>query len=240
MEPVRLQKYLAGAGVASRRKAEELICQGRVSINGNRITELGTKVCEGDTVMVDEKPVRLKSVKKYVMLNKPVGIVTTVKDQFGRKTVMDLVQEAGIRLFPVGRLDYDTSGLLLLTNDGDLTYRLTHPRHNIDKTYLAEVAGIPREEELVRFRRGLSIENYITAPAQVQLLSTTSKGNAILKITIHEGRNRQVRKMCSAIGHPVHTLQRVSMGPLQIGNLEPGQWRDLTEKELKQLQQLGE
>ena len=232
---VRLQKYLADAQVASRRKAEEIIIEGRVSVNGKTITELGTKVEDGDTVCVDGKEVRPAEKLIYIMLHKPDGYVTTAKEQFGRPAVLDLV-DCGYRVYPVGRLDYDTSGLLLLTNDGELTYKLTHPKHNVEKTYIAQVEGTPTEDEMKHFREGLEIEDYKTAPAKIKILK---KGTlTTLKIVIHEGKNRQVRKMCEAIGHRVRRLKRVATGSLSLGSLEKGKYRYLTDKEIEYLKTL--
>ncbi|TYQ15747.1 UNVERIFIED_CONTAM: 23S rRNA pseudouridine2605 synthase [Acetivibrio alkalicellulosi] len=229
MDTVRLQKYLADSGVASRRKAEELIRQGRVSVNGNITTELGTKVQNNDIIYLDGKEVKKEEKKVYIVLNKPVDYVSTVKDQFNRPTVIDLVKVKE-RIFPVGRLDYDTSGLLILTNDGSLTYRLTHPKHEIKKVYLATIEGLPTKEEIEKFEKGLKIEDYITAPAKFKIVEG-SKRSSIVEITIHEGKNRQVRKMCQAIGHPVLQLMRISFGNIHLGDLKEGQWRE--EKTLK-------
>ena len=232
---VRLQKYLADAGIASRRKAEEIISSGRVSVNGEIITQLGTKVEDGDEVCVDGRQVFPTEKNVYIMLHKPDGYVTTAKEQFGRPAVLDLI-DCGCRVYPVGRLDYDTSGLLLLTNDGDLTYRLTHPKHNVAKTYIALVEGTPTEEEMRRFRAGLEIEDYVTAPAKIKILKKDSL--TTLKIVIHEGKNRQVRKMCDAIGHKVRRLKRVATGRLSLGSLEKGKYRHLTEEEIEYLKSL--
>jgi len=239
---IRLQKWLAMAGVASRRKAEDMIAAGRVSLNGTVATELGTKAdTEMDTVAVDGKQVEIVNKKVYIMLNKPEGAVTTVTDTHGRPTVMDFVPD-DIRLFPVGRLDADTSGLLLLTNDGDWADKLTHPRHQIKKTYVAIVKGVPTAKELGEFRQGLIIEpgEKKTAPAEIRVeerqpIPGTKFQNAKLRITIHEGRNRQVRKMCEVIGHKVINLKRVEFAGLKLGPLEKGKWRNLTGKELKML-----
>lgn len=233
---IRLQKFLADAGIASRRKAEEIILQGRVSINGNIVTQLGTRVQDGDIVQVDHKEITTQEKSVYIMLHKPVGCVATVKDQFDRKTVLDYINIKE-RVYPVGRLDYDTSGLLLLTNDGALTYKLTHPKHNIEKTYIAKVFGVPTHEELEHFRNGLEIEDYVTAPAKITIVKK-AKDTSILKISIIEGRNRQVRKMCSAINHNVITLKRVSEGGLKLGDLEKGQYRHLTLEEINYLKNL--
>lgn len=234
MSEIRLQKYLAECGVASRRKAEELISQGRVSVNGILVTEMGCKVSFADRVEVDGKAVSPENAKVYILLNKPVGYVTTAKDQFARKTVLDLIEGIDERIYPVGRLDYDTSGLLLLTNDGEFTYRLTHPKHELTKIYIADVKGVPTEVELERFKKGLKIEDYFTSPANIKILEDYKSG-AIIEVRIHEGRNRQVRKMCEAIGHEVKKLKRVAMGRLELGSLQEGNWRFLSQDELKLL-----
>ena len=234
MSEIRLQKFLAESGVASRRKAEDLIKQGRVSVNGTIVTEMGLKVKIQDKVKVDGKAVGFEDKKIYIMLNKPVGYVTTVKDQFARKTVIDLVEGIGERIYPVGRLDYDTSGLLLMSNDGDFTYKLTHPRHEMKKVYIAKIKGVPLEQEMSRFRKGLEIEGGKTAPASFRILELY-KQNCLVEIIIHEGKNRQVRKMCDAIGHPVITLKRIAIGELHLGDLPEGKWRHLKEHELKTL-----
>jgi 23S rRNA pseudouridine2605 synthase len=234
MTEMRLQKYLAESGVASRRKAEQLIQQGRVRVNGQVVAEMGFKVTGEEIIEVDDKRAKLEEKKVYVLLNKPAGYVTTAKDQFGRRTVLDLLADIRERIYPVGRLDYDTSGLILLTNDGDFTYRLTHPRHEVNKIYTAEVEGIPTPEELNRFSKGLQIEDYTTAPAKIRILMQQN-GNAELEVRIHEGKNRQVRKMCDAIGHPVIKLKRVAIGKVHLGELSEGQWRHLTENEIRAL-----
>lgn len=231
---MRLQKFLAHAGIASRRAAEDLIKQGRVEVNGLTITGMGVTVTESDIVAVDGKAIKNEKEKIYIMLNKPVGYVSSAKDQFGRPTVLDLIAGVNIRLYPVGRLDYDTSGLILLTNDGDFTYQLTHPKHEIEKVYEALISGIPTNEEIIRFRNGLTIEDYTTSPANI-LIKEKIKGNALVHITIHEGKNRQVRKMCAAIGHNVITLKRMSIGPIALGNLPEGKWRNLSGIELKNI-----
>lgn len=234
---MRLQKYLAEAQVASRRKAEEIILEGRVNVNGKKVTELGTKVeSEIDEITVDGKKVEICEKMVYIMLNKPDGCVTTVKDQFGRKSVIDYVKDVGERVYPVGRLDYDTSGLLIITNDGELTYRLTHPKHNIEKTYIAEVDKVPDEEAMKKFRNGIIIDGRKTAPAKIKIIK---KGKlTTLNIKIKEGRNRQVRKMCAAIGCNVITLKRIATGKLELGNLEKGKYRYLTDEEIKYIKNL--
>lgn len=234
MSDMRLQKFLAHAGVASRRAAENIIKQGRVSINGAIITEMGTTVSSSDIIAVDGKVIGSSEEKIYIMLNKPVGCVSSVKDQFGRPTVLDLVKDLNYRLYPVGRLDYDTSGLILLTNDGSFTYQLTHPKHEIDKVYEALIYGIPTVEEIRSFENGLQIDGYVTSPARL-LIKEKIGDNALVHITIHEGKNRQVRKMCEAIGHKVLTLKRISIGPVALGDLDEGKWRNLSEHELNSI-----
>lgn len=225
-EDVRLQKYMAECGVASRRKCEEIINAGRVMVNGILVVEQGIQVePEVDTVAVDGQIISHCQQKLYLMLHKPKGVVTTVSDQFGRKNVLDLIQ-CSQRIFPVGRLDYDTEGLLLLTNDGEFAYQLTHPKCEIEKCYEAKVKGIPDEKDLKKLRTGIEIDGRLTAPAKAEW-----KNNK-LYLTIHEGRNRQVRKMLDGVGHPVIELKRISLGKLQLGELPVGHWRNLTKEEL--------
>ena len=236
---VRLQKYLASCGLASRRGAEEIIKQGRVTVNGEKVTQMGVQIDEDfDEVAVDQKPVRLENKKMYIMLNKPVGFVTTVSDDKGRPTVMDLVSDISVRIYPVGRLDYDTEGLLLLTNDGDLTYKLTHPKNNISKTYVAEVTGSINMDTLTRLRRGVEIDGVKTSPAQIEVIGATQLGTK-LEITIHEGRNRQVRKMFEACGCIVKRLERTKEAGLNLGHLPRGKWRKLSESEVNMLRNIG-
>ncbi|MBZ4662372.1 MAG: rRNA pseudouridine synthase [Caloramator sp.] len=232
----RIQKYLARCGIASRRKAEELVLQGKVKVNGNVIKEIVTVDTELDVVEVNGKVVKPEENKIYIILNKPTGYITSVKDQFGRKTVVDLV-DVKERIFPVGRLDYDTSGLLILTNDGEVANKLMHPSKEIDKVYIAEIEGVPTREEMERFKRGLKIEDYVTAPAKIKLIKQRNK-TSIVEVIIHEGRNRQVRKMCSAIGHKVLKLKRVRIGSLELGNLKEGEWRYLNINEIEYLKSL--
>lgn len=235
---VRLQKYLADAGVASRRKAETLILEGKIEVNGVVVTELGRKVEDGkDRVFYLGKEVKKTERPVYLMLNKPEGYVTTVKDQFHRPTVMDLIRDIKERVFPVGRLDYDTSGLLLLTNDGDLTYRLTHPKHDIQKTYQAKLYGVPDQNDKNKFLWGIPIDGQKTAPARLEVIRTDGKFS-FCNIIIQEGRNRQVRKMCEQIKHPVASLKRTGTGELMLGDLEKGKYRHLTSKEIAYLKQL--
>ncbi len=235
---VRLQKFLAQAGVASRRKSEELILNGQVKVNDIVVTELGSKIDpDQDVIKYNDEAVTREEQKVYYMLNKPTGYVTTVKDEKGRKTVLDLLRAVPERIYPVGRLDCDTSGLLLLTNDGDLTYLITHPKHEVQKTYIATVRGVPSIEGLNRFRTGLIIDNWKTAEAKINVVSQ-NKNSATLSITIREGRNRQVRKMCSEIGNPVISLKRVSVGTIKIDTLEEGKYRILTDEEVSYLKNL--
>lgn len=232
--PERLQKYMARCGAASRRKSEELITAGRVMVNGQTVTELGIKVSENDEVMLDGKALLPEARKVYIALNKPIGYVSTVKDEHGRKTLLDLV-DVPERIYPIGRLDYDTSGLILLTNDGEIYNKVIHPRQEKNKVYIALIQGILSDKEIEAFENGLEIEGYVTAPAEIETRRILGR-NAEVEITIHEGRNRQVRKMCKKIGHPVLTLKRVSVGSIEIGSLEEGKWRYLTEKEVGQLE----
>ncbi|MBS6509532.1 MULTISPECIES: pseudouridine synthase [Paraclostridium] len=237
---MRINKYIASCGIASRRKAEELIIENRVKVNGKIVNELSFQINEAeDKVEVDGKTIGLEEELVYIMLNKPEGYVTTVKDQFDRKSVIDLVKGVGARVYPIGRLDYETSGLLLLTNDGDLTYKLTHPKHEVDKTYVATVKGIPNESEINNFEKGLYIEDYKTAPAKIKIVKKNIEKNyAVCEIKIHEGRNRQVRKMCRAINHPVMNLRRKAMGKIVLKDVEIGQYRYLTNDEVNYLKKL--
>lgn len=230
----RLQKYMAHAGIASRRKSEELIQDGKVKVNGQVIRELGVKIDpSNDKIEVEGKC--LKPEKKvYILLHKPVGYVTTLDDPQGRPIVTDLIKGVKERIYPVGRLDLDTSGLLILTNDGEMTYHLMHPKHETVKTYVALVKGIPTNALLQVFASGLELEDGMTAPAVVEILGKKGK-NTTLKIQIHEGRNRQVRRMCQMIGHPVVKLKRISLGSLSLDKLPAGKWRFLKGNEIKQL-----
>ena len=237
---MRINKYIALCGVASRRKAEELILAGRVTVNDEVMTELSYKVDEeNDIVKVDDKLIKEENKLVYILLNKPEGYITPVKDQFDRPSVLDLVSDIKERVYPIGRLDYETSGLLLLTNDGDLTYKLTHPKHEVDKTYVARVKGKLTKEEIERFKTGLKIEDYTTAPAKLKVIKyDEQRDSSLLEIKIHEGKNRQVRKMCKAINHPVLRLRRSAMGKIKIGDCEIGKYRYLTEDEIKYLKNL--
>ena len=236
---MRLQKYMALSGVASRRKSEEIITEGRVKVNKVVVTELGTIIDpKKDNVTVDDKNIRLESKKVYIMLNKPVGYVSTLKDEKGRKVVTDLVEEVTERIYPVGRLDADTTGLLILTNDGDLAYKLTHPSNKVDKKYIAIVEGVPNKKELESLRNGVFIDGKKTHPASVKVAKRFDL-DSILEIIIHEGRNRQVKKMCEAVGHPVKKLKRVSIGEIELGGVEIGNWRYLNDEEIKYLMSLN-
>ena len=236
---MRLQKYMAMCGVAARRKCEEMIAAGRVTVNGRVITEMGTQVEEQDEVLVDGVRITPEEEKRYVLYHKPAGEVTTVSDEKGRETVMDRFRDFPVRLYPVGRLDYDSEGLLLLTNDGALAQRLTHPSCEVDKVYLARVTGNPSNEAIDRLRRGVYMEGdeRRTYPADVRVVRDESLFSDIL-VTIHEGRNRQVRRMLDAVGHKVLLLRRVRFGPLELGDLKRGQWRELTQEEIARLRAL--
>ena len=232
----RLQKILAAAGVASRREAEKIIAAGRVRVNGKVVTELGVKFDASKCrILVDGNPIAQES-KVYYMFYKPRGVVTTMDDPQNRRSIADFVQNMPQRVFPVGRLDYNTEGLLLLTNDGDLAQALMHPSHEVNKTYLVKCVGIIPDEKLDMLRIGVKLEDGMTAPAIVNLRDYDHEHNATLfDIAIHEGRNRQVRRMCDAIGYPVRELKRIKMGPLQLSNLGRGKCRMLSEQELAQL-----
>ncbi len=232
----RLQKYLANCGVASRRKCEEYILQGKVKVNGKIVTELGAKINpEKDTIEFENKRIKENAKHVYILLNKPIGYVTTADDQFGRDTVLDLVKVRE-RIVPVGRLDMYTSGALILTNDGDFVYKVTHPKHEIEKTYTVTIKGIVQKSEVEQLRQGVKIEDYITKPAKVKILKTDiEKDISRLEITIHEGKNRQVRKMCEAVGRKVLALHRSKIGNIGVKDIELGKWRFLSEKEVQHL-----
>jgi 23S rRNA pseudouridine2605 synthase len=262
---IRLQKILSQAGVASRRASERLIEEGRVSVNGRTVREMGVKADpQADDIRVDGRRLRAPERHRYILLNKPAGVVTTRSDPQRRQTVLDLLGGVREYVYPVGRLDYDSEGLLLLTNDGDLAARLTHPRHEVERTYEAYVAGTPDEEAIGRLRRGIPLDGKRTMPADVKLLSRAisqktaphkgvpsegakgardergkgahhNRANGVLLITIREGRNRQVRRMCEAVGHPVRKLRRVRIGPITDRRLRVGEWRELTRQEVEKL-----
>jgi pseudouridine synthase len=232
----RLQKILSQAGVASRRASEQLMIEGRVTVNGETVRELGTKADPSrDDIRVDGRRVKVVEHHRYILLNKPKGYVSTRSDPQRRPTIIDLLHGVREYIYPVGRLDFDSEGLILLTNDGDLAARLTHPSRGVPRVYEARVLGLPDAHDLQRLSRGMVIDGARTNPADVKVLGEKS-GHAVLRVTIREGRNRQVRKMCEAIGHPVTHLKRVSIGPLSDARLKPGAWRDLTVSELRALQ----
>jgi len=236
---IRLQKLLSAAGVASRRTAESLIAEGRVTVNGVVVDTLGAKaVPDVDDVRVDDRRVKPAGRPRYIMLNKPSGYVTTRQDPEGRRTVMDLLGGVREYIYPVGRLDYDTEGLLLLTSDGDLAARLTHPRHEVPRVYEAIVVGVPDDAAVDELRRGVYLDNRRTAEADVTRGATVKAGKVPttkLILTLHEGRNRQVREMCARVGHPVRQLQRVRYGSLTLRGLPVGAWRDLRPEEVAAL-----
>lgn len=235
-ESIRLQKFLANSGVASRRKCEELILDGKVSVNGKIVKELGTKVNPAvDKVEYCGNPVFSSNKFVYILLNKPIGYVTTAKDQFDRDSVLDLVKVKE-RVVPVGRLDMYTSGALILTNDGDFVYKVTHPKHEITKTYTVTVRGIIETDAVEKLKNGVEIEDYKTRPAKVKILKTDEEKNiSRLEITIHEGKNRQVRKMCEAVGSKVVALHRSKIGDIGVKDLKLGTWRYLKDFEVKKI-----
>ena len=251
----RLQKILSQAGVASRRAAERLIADGRVTLNGKTVSEMGTKAdAETDDIRVDGRRLRAPERKRYILLNKPAGYVSTRSDPQRRRTVIDLLVGVREYVYPVGRLDYDTEGLLLLTNDGDLAARLTHPRHGVERCYEARVAGMPDADALRQLREGIPLDGRRTLPAEATLLNARGREDGrpkglqlregtrregVVQLTIREGRNRQVRRMLEAVGHPVRELTRTRIGPLSDRRLKPGAWRDLTPEEITTLRALA-
>ena len=236
MEEIRLQKYIADCGITSRRKAEELIKQGKIKVNGQIVYELGTKINpQKDMVLYQDKKIKEKQKNVYILLNKPIGYVTTVKDQFERPSVLDLVKVKQ-RIVPVGRLDMYTSGALILTNDGDFVYQVTHPKHEIDKTYTVTIKGIVTEQDVELLKNGVKIEDYTTKPAKVKILKTDlEKNTSRLEITIHEGKNRQIRKMCEAVGYPVLALHRSKISGIGVKDLPLGKWRFLSKQEVERI-----
>ncbi len=235
MKPERLQKILSKAGVTSRRKAEGLILQGRVSVNGKIVRELGTKAVLGrDEIRVDGKTIKPETEKLVLALFKPKRCVTTLNDPQGRSTVADFVNKFPMRLYPVGRLDYDAEGLLLLTNDGELAHRLQHPRYKVPKTYLVKVRGHPPTEALARLQQGVNLEDGITAPAELKVMEDDQKATW-LSLTLREGRKHQVKRMCAAVGHPVLRLRRTKIGPIELDDLRPGEIRRLKSREVRNL-----
>ena len=233
---MRLNRYIAQAGLASRRKADELILAGKVKVNGAILDTPGYDVADGDRVEVNGRAAEPSKKHIYIMLNKPKGYVTTASDDRDRLTVMDLLTDIDERLFPVGRLDYYTSGLLLLTNDGDLAYTLTHPKHQITKTYRARVTGYLSPERVAQLRRGVDIGGFVTSKAEVNVIKQVER-SSIVEITIHEGKNRQIRKMFAAVGNKVTELERIAIGNLQMGHLKLGHYRNLSPKEIQYLKE---
>jgi 23S rRNA pseudouridine2605 synthase len=232
---VRLNRYIATCGVASRRGADKLIAEGKVTVNGEYVTTMGPDINEKrDVVRIEGKEIRLQTNDVYIMLNKPAGYICSCSDDRGRKTVLDLIDGIGERIFPVGRLDYDTEGLLILTSDGDFAYRCTHPKHEISKKYVAEVEGSLSESVLRALREGVVVDGRKTSPAGVDVIEHKG-GLSKLHVTIHEGRNRQVKKMFEAVGCRVAHLKRIAIGELELGSLAPGAWRRLEDSDLKRL-----
>lgn len=235
---IRLQKYLAQCGVASRRASEKMILSGRVTVNGVPVTEMGVQIDENlDEVAVDEKVVHPEEQKHYLAYNKPIGEISTASDPEGRATIMDRFKDYPVRIFPVGRLDYDSEGLILLTNDGEMMNHVLHPSREVKKTYLTKVSNHVTPEEIALLRKGVMIDGKMTSPASVRLIREETF-DTVLLISIHEGRNRQVRKMVDAVGHQVVSLKRVEFGPVLLGDLPSGMWRKLTEAEIQKLKAL--
>lgn len=231
----RLQKVIAQSGITSRRKAEQLIIDGKVRVNGQVVTELGTKVSRDDEIEVNGVPLE-KEPHVYYMLYKPRGVISSLKDDKNRKVVIDLMEEVTERVFPIGRLDYDTSGILLLTNDGEFANLLMHPKHEVDKVYVAKIKGIPDKKELGRLRKGIKADNDMLKAANYTILSTDKKKNTmVLELTLHEGKNRHIRRMMEQLGYPVMKLKREKYGMLTLDGLQPGDYRPLTPKEIKQI-----
>ena len=241
----RLQKIIAHAGVASRREAESMIRDGRVTVNGRVVTELGTKADAGrDHIKVDGKLITRAEPHRYILLYKPKEVASTTCDPQGRHTVIDLVRGVRERIYPVGRLDFQSEGLLLLTNDGDLAYKVTHPKHGSVKTYHVKVRGIAEDRDVGKLERGITIEGKRTVPCEISRMKTTGRrddeGNSWYEVKLREGRNQQIRKMFQAIGHPVMKLRRVAIGPIADPSLQPGEWRELTKSEVKMLSMMKE
>lgn len=233
----RLQKFMAECGVASRRKSEEIILSGRVRVNDMVVTELGYKIdIDNDNIYIDNKLVKKEENKVYIALNKPIKYISSVQDERGRKTIIDLVKVKE-RIYPIGRLDYDTSGLILMTNDGEVYNKVIHPRQQVKKVYIAEIKGFPINDEIKRFCSGVDIGGYITADAEFKIIKK-DKASSTVEIIIHEGKNRQVRKMCEAINHPVISLKRISIGKIKIGDLKLGCYRYLSNSEVEYLKSL--
>jgi 23S rRNA pseudouridine2605 synthase len=249
MQLERLQKIIAHAGFASRREAEAMIREGRVTVNGRVVTELGTKAnADRDHIKVDGKLITRAETHRYILLYKPKEVTSTVNDPEGRKTVVDLVKGVRERIYPVGRLDFQSEGLLLLTNDGDLAYKVSHPKHGSVKTYHVKVRGIPDERIIGKLERGITIDGKRTVPCEIQKMKTTGRstgrgedeGNSWYEVRLREGRNQQIRKMFKAVGHPVSKLRRVAIGPISDPKLTAGDWRELTKHEVKMLATMQE
>jgi 23S rRNA pseudouridine2605 synthase len=237
MNKMRLNKFISNSGYTSRRKADELIFEGKVKINGEIVKEPGSQVdISEDVVEVEGKTIGLEEELKYILLNKPVRYISSVKDQFSRPSVIDLV-DVEERVYPVGRLDFDSSGLIILTNDGDLTYRLTHPKHNIYKTYIVRINGLIDDETIEKLQKGMYIDNYRTRPCKISYVKDDGR-KSVLRVSILEGRNRQIRKMFEKFDFRVVSLRRISVGEISLGELEPGQWRYLRDDEVKYLKDL--
>lgn len=234
---MRLNKYIADAGICSRRKADELIENGNVKVNGATMKEMGYQVEDGDVVQVNGKKIETVGKKVYVAVNKPLGYITSMDDDKGRATVAELVADIPERLFPVGRLDYNTTGLLIMTNDGQLTYTLTHPKHEVYKTYVAKVAGVLSDTRVAKLRKGVDIGGFVTSPAKVKVIKQLPR-HAVVEISIREGKNRQVRKMFAAVGNKVMELQRTSIGEIKLGRLMEGHYRKLNREEIEYLKKL--
>jgi len=249
MQLERLQKIIAHAGFASRREAETMIREGRVTVNGRVVTELGSKADPGrDHIKVDGKLITRAETHRYILLYKPKEVTSTVNDPEGRRTVVDLVKGVRERIYPVGRLDYQSEGLLLLTNDGDLAFKVSHPKHGSVKTYHVKVRGVPDERIIGKLERGITIDGKRTVPCEISRMKTTGRstgkgedeGNSWYEVRLREGRNQQIRKMFKAVGHPVSKLRRVAIGPIADPKLTPGDWRELTKHEVKMLATMKE
>ena len=232
----RLQKIIAGSGICSRRRAEELILEGKVAVNGRIITELGFKANPEDEIKVEGRPVR-KEEKVVYLLNKPKNVISSVSDDKGRKTVVDLI-DSPYRIFPIGRLDFDSSGLLLLSNDGELMQKIIHPKYEVEKTYEVTIDGLIRQDEIEQLCKGVIVDDYITSPAQVKLIrKNENRYTSFLEVTIHEGKNREIRKMFESVGYTVIKLHRISEAGIELGNLKSGEYRLLKPYEIKKLKQ---
>lgn len=231
---MRINKYIAQAGIVSRRKADELILNGNVKVNGAVMREPGYDVDNGDKVEVNGRIIDNNQEKVYLLVNKPLNMITAASDDKDRETVMEIIKDVDARLFPVGRLDYNTTGALIMTNDGDISYRITHPKHEMDKTYRALVKGVISPEKAARLRKGVDIGGFVTSRAKVKIIKGNSH-STLVEISIHEGKNRQVRKMFAAVGNPVQTLERIAIGEIRLGRLKQGHYRKLNREEIEYL-----